>query len=111
VDLTHYEGDGKDMKRTMLFNQSEDKFIVMEDDKVILVIKKDDLKFDAKKYYESFFDNDEGTFDIDLILAEGYTPDRVGKHVYNTILNLTNEICDKLKSDSFKSENEIKNES
>ena len=59
------------MKRTLVFQSNDQKYVCVENGVSIFEIDKTDLKFDVKKFYYSFFSegNDFSEIDVTVLMS------------------------------------------
>lgn len=98
------------MDAQVYFEESDDnyQFSKIRDDGEAFVIKKDDLIFETKAFYEYFFkglaEKPQYTI-VDLYKEE---PDHKltseAKHVFNTVSQVLNKTCDNIEEKWFKEE-------
>lgn len=101
VELNRLIGDGKDMKRTLIFKY-DNAFVFYENDELLFKIDTDQLKLDSKIIYEKIFKGVNGNQEINIINnfenIENKTVNSLSNFIYNTVSSLINDICDEIKT-------------
>lgn len=101
------------MKKEFLLRYIEGKFIVTkkgDSNEECFSIDEDNLQFDTKRFYEGLFLDVNEYIEMELIdecnFIEGNDPSiqKKAKHVYNSIKDITQEICLKLNEQCFTKE-------
>ena len=90
------------MKRTLVFQSNDQKYVCVENGVSIFEIDKTDLKFDVEKFYYSFFSEGNDFSEIELRKDENL--DKNGDYIYSCITNLLQEIISRLKEELAKIE-------
>lgn len=82
------------MKRTIQFKQTEAGYGCYENDEVVFEIKKSDLQFKVKEFYQAFYAGDK---DFENITVENtLTKDKEAARVYECIQTIIQQVGDKL---------------
>lgn len=82
------------MKRVLHYNTTTDGYGCFENGSLIFEIKKTDLQFNVKDFYEAFYG--EGKDYSQIILENDVTNDSEGKRIYACIDNLVKQISEKM---------------
>lgn len=99
------ERGGSDMKRQVVFKQDIDRYILVEDSKVIFEIIIQNLKFDSAKFYEGVYKNKNVL--IELTDGLNNQSDRIGKYVFDWL----NEIISAINTEFLEASNSLLEES
>jgi len=82
------------MKRMLQFKETGASYAFFENDNNVFEIKKSNLQFDVKAFYQAFYSEDNDFEDIEV---ENCIPDdKDGKHVYDCVTLLMGKIKEKL---------------
>lgn len=85
------------MKRTVVFDILEDKYSLADNGKEIFCVDRNSFQFDVKAFYQAFFAEGLDYSEIEFECNEAL--DKAAAHVYNTIKQLTADICKRLSED------------
>ena len=91
------------MSSKISFQETEDAYLFSsaEDEPKVFAIKKDDLIFDAGKFYECFFKDLEEKPEYQLV-SESETLAGQAKHIFTTVETILNETCNGISGNWFK---------
>ena len=88
---------GRDMKKTYIFEEQKEKYMIVDDKDEIFIINKDNLKIDGNKFYEAFFDNYSIGDVIELQKGESVNDeDKLSIATFDTLNKLINDIVEKI---------------
>lgn len=82
------------MKRTLQFKQTQNGYGCYENGSVIFEIKKSDLQFNVKEFYQAFYAEDKDFEEITL--ENTLSEDKEATRVYNCIQTIIKQVGDKL---------------
>lgn len=84
------------MKRVLQYKSTDEGYGCFENDECVFLVKKDDLKFDVKEFYQAFYAEGKDFDDISIV-NEASDDNKEAGRVYQCIITLVEQINEKLK--------------
>lgn len=83
------------MKRVLHYKTTDEGYGCFEDEEMVFLIRKDDLKFNVKEFYQAFYS--EGKDFEDIVIENDVSDNKDATRIHQCIISLVAQIDGRLK--------------